>query len=54
MAEHRPPGASPGLGAQGAVPGGHSHVRWHLAHATVSLLRRARPGVFPEVMLQML
>lgn len=43
-----------GLGAQGVVPGGHSRVRCHFAHATVSLLRRARPGVFPEVVLQML
>lgn len=47
-------GQSPGLGAQGAVPSSCSHLWWHLAHATVSLLRQAHPGVFPEVVLQML
>lgn len=42
-------GAVPGLGAQGAVPGGCSRVWWHLAHASTSLLCQAQPGVFPEV-----
>lgn len=47
-------GSRPGLGTQGAVSGGCRHVWWHLAHASTSLLRQAHPGVFPEVMFQML
>lgn len=56
MAEHRPPRWEHRLawGVQEAVPGGHRHAWWHLAHATISLLCQARPGVFPEVALQML